>query len=690
MNRRLTRAIFAAALFLVLAALALRHFTPSLPTPLTLDLFLAPGIPDQAEPLIVSGRASAGDFLFVQYVDATHIVFGYDSWGHPRHLGTTPIAITPGQPLRLRVVAPFFSSDHRGLVDPPGPLVVECNGASVLSALVHYYPHRSSEIFIGQNPLGGTACAANLQGRLLATSGRELRGGPQAIFTPSERLFAWLRGAQQPLFLLLLSASLAFAWPPLGAAFARLRAHRWSFGTVVFSAVVFSWLVTQGEFRFLYPEEFGSFYDYQAASLLQGRLDVPDVALAGEAFLFGGKIYGYFGPTPSLLRLPFIICDLGFGELSRSFLVVYFTACLTAAYLLLRQAYRFNGNSSEPSAPIVILSLGSAGLGSTLFFLGSRAYIYHEAILCGAAFALFAVYFALRYLSDYPGRWWLWSLLCGILSLHARPPTGLFALTLLGGVSIFHVFSLRRQTRITALLRPIGVGVLCVIGVVTFNGLSYLKFKTFEGAPLRYSRPYDHERLAKIEGRSFHAGNLPSGFYTYLVRPNLRVEPSFPWIYHGAATPPHFFTDAKIDLAEHTNSLPFAMPSLFALTLVGCAAGCRRTDLRQSSRLLFLSVLPMSLALFSAVATSHRYTGDFVPFLICAGAFGWATIASAPPLWRYLLHPIVGLLTAIAIFQTFAVSLHFQRHLVWGVAEPIRENYQRLRHNIDGLFHRSP
>jgi len=689
-NRRLTRVISAAALFLVLAVLALRHFTPSLPNPLTVDLFLAPGIPGQAEPLIVSGRPSAGDFLFVQYVDATHVVFGYDSWGHPRHLGTTRFAITPGQPLRLSVAALFFSNDHRGFADPPGPLVVACNGVTALSASVHYFPHRSAEIFIGQNPLGGTACAANLQGRLLTTGGRELRGDPRAIFPPRERLVAWLRHTQQPLVLLLLSATLAFAWPPLGAAFAWLRAHRWFIGTVVVSAVIFSWLVTQGEFRFFYPEEFGSFYDYQAASLLQGRLDVPDVALAGEAFLFGGKIYGYFGPTPALLRLPFIICDVAFGELSRAFLVVYFLACLTAAYLLLRQAYRFCGNSAEPAGHIIVLFLGSAGLGSTLFFLGSRAYIYHEAIMGGAAFALFAVYFALRYLSDCAGRWWWWALICGIFSLHARPPTGLFALTLLGCVSIFHIFSLRRQPRLTPLLRPIGVGVLCVIGVLTFNGLSYLKFQTFEGAPLRYSRPYDTERLAKIDGRSFHASNLPSGVYTYLIRPNLHVEPTFPWIYHGAATPPHFFADAKIDLAEHTNSLPFAMPSLFALAMVGCAARCRHTSLRHASLIVGLAALPMSLALFSAVATSHRYTGDFVPFLICAAAFGLAVIAAAPPRWRYLLHSVVALLTALAILQTFAVTLHFQRHLVWGVAEPIRENYQRLRHNIDGLFHRSP
>ena len=690
MNRCLTRLISAAALFLVLAALALRNFTPSLPNPLTVDLFLPLGIPGQAEPLIVSGRASAGDFLFVQYVDATHVVFGYDSWGHPRHLGTNRVAITPGQPLRLSVVAPFFSNDHRRFVDPPGPLVVECNGVSVLAASVHYFPHHSTEVFVGQNPLGGTACAASLQGRMVTTAGRELRGVPGAMFSPLERLLAWLRHSQQALVLLLLSATLAFAGPTLGAAFVRLRAHPWFFGTVVISTVIFSWLVTQGEFRFFYPEEFGSFYDYQAAGLLQGRLDVPDVALGGEAFLFGGKIYGYFGPTPALLRLPFVVFDLSFGELSRPFLVVYFVSCLTAAYLLLRQAYRFSGNFSKPSGLITVLFLGSAGLGSTLFFLGSRAYVYHEAILCGAAFALFAVYFALRYLSDYHGRWWLWSLLAGVFSLHARPPTGLFALTLLGCVSIYHIFALRRQRSRTPLLRPIGVGVLCAIGVFTFNGLSYLKFKSFEGAPLRYSRPYDTERLAKINGRSFHAANLPSGFYTYLLRPNLRVEPTFPWIYHGAATPPHFFADAKIDLAEHTNSLPFAMPSLFTLAMIGCAAGWHHTSLRNSSLVVCLSALPMSLALFSAVATSHRYTGDFVPFLICCAAFGLAVIASTPPRWRYLLHPILALLTAIAILQTFAVTLHFQRHLVWGVAEPVRENYQQLRHNIDGLFHRSP
>ena len=60
---------------------------------------------------------------------------------------------------------------------------------------------------------------------------------------------------------------------------------------------------------------------------------------------------------------------------------------------------------------------------------------------------------------------------------------------------------------------------------------------TFDGAPLRYSRPYGPERLAPIEGKSFHAANVTYGFYTYFIRPNFRLESTFPWIYLGSPEP---------------------------------------------------------------------------------------------------------------------------------------------------------
>ena len=106
---------------------------------------------------------------------------------------------------------------------------------------------------------------------------------------------------------------------------------------------------------------------------------------------------------------------------------------LVAAYVLLCHLTRVTcGPPAWPSRWAVALFAFAVGMGSTLFFLGARAYIYHEAILCGAAFALWSAYFSLRWL-DAPARrgWWPGALVCGVAAVHARPPAGLFALAVL-------------------------------------------------------------------------------------------------------------------------------------------------------------------------------------------------------------------------------------------------------------------
>ena len=112
----------------------------------------------------------------------------------------------------------------------------------------------------------------------------------------------------------------------------------------------FAWVVTGGGFKFIFPEGFGAFYDFQAASLLQGRLDVAEEGIGNEAFIYAGKYYGYFGLTPALMRLPLVIFDVAFGNLSRAFMLIDYTGCLIAAHLLLRSATTIvRGTDARPT-----------------------------------------------------------------------------------------------------------------------------------------------------------------------------------------------------------------------------------------------------------------------------------------------------------------------------------------------------
>jgi hypothetical protein len=229
-------------------------------------------------------------------------------------------------------------------------------------------------------------------------------------------------------------------------------------------------------------------------------------------------------------------------------------------------------------------------------------------------------------------------------------------------------------------------GLLSVLGVLSFNGLSYLKFRSFEGAPLRYHVQYHPERLANLGGANFHPGNFPFGFAAYGWHPNFVLRPTFPYFYAQGRDPLHY-PGSRIDLPENTLALPYSMPALTWLAACGLGLALVRWP---SSRLpvgiLVAGVTPMAAALLTAVAISQRYTGDFVPFLVGAAAFGLGGLASLPRRPRRLAMILTGLLTGAAILITLALTLHYQGEGVWGVPEEVKANYLSLRHTMDQLL----
>src|SRR5205085_2894976 len=157
-------------------------------------------------------------------------------------------------------------------------------------------------------------------------------------------------------------------------------------------------------------------------------------------------------------------------------------------------------------------------------------------------------------------RWWIGSLVCGVLSVHARPPTGLFALTFLGAMAAAVALQHRSEPRLL-LRRQLIIGALCALGIFSFNVVSYLKFGTFEGCPLRFNVQYDAKRLARIDGKQFHLVNLPIAFDSYLVDPNFRFEPGFPYFFIGSNKSHREWRNTKIDYHDNTLGFPYAMPA---------------------------------------------------------------------------------------------------------------------------------
>jgi len=687
--------------FVLLAALALTWFQPALPRGFALDVVFAPGKAGLSEPLIVSGTPGFGDFLFVRHQNETHAVLGQERWGRPPLL-SAPFEVKPGTQRRLVVDAPAFSHARGGSRGGDDTLHVQLDGVELLNATARFELRKSSHLFFAENPLGGTESGPTFSGTLAHPDGRRLLGNARRAFSWRERLTGWFTdGKWQVGFILLVSIAAARGWTwlqpdPRNRISTTLRglrrtalAHRPFIVAATVCSVGFIVVVTGGTGRLWFEDQFGNFFDLQAVALLQGRLDVPEGAISGEAFIFDRKYYGYFGPTPALLRLPFAIFDLGTGWLTRSFMLLQFLGALIAADAILHEFRRLvTPERPTPPAWMVILFTFNVGLGSTLFYLSSRAYIYHEATLCGSAFALASAAFALRHLAIPTRRTWLLALACGLLSLHARPPTGLFALTLLSIVSLAVVYlTWRRHRAPLAPLWPRAVllPLTCVIGVLSFNALSYLKFRSLSGAPLHLHVQYPPDRLARIEGGNFHAANFPYVFSTYTWQPNFTLRPTFPWFYITGEDPQED-PAARIDLAEPTLALPYAMPALTLLaTLVVGIACWRRPSLRLPAVVVGVSIIPMGAAMVMAVAVSHRYTTDFCPWIITLAALGLAGLPSSLA-WKRPLLVLTIPLTVLSIMITLAITIHYQGALVWGVPPDVSERYRALRISVDSVF----
>lgn len=706
----------------VLATIASWNACPYLPDGFTGEIVFPGGIAGRAEPLLCTGRYGTADFLVVTYVDEKTATFSYDSWGVGGPT-SAPFTFEPGARRKIRVEMPSLPGRPPATPRELRPLVVRLNDREILSASVRFHGRAPHQVYFAENPVGGNTAWAIFRGRLANEDGRRLIGGHRTMFRWPDRLTYWLRTKWwEALLIGLVSVAAGFAARPVAARLAasvprvhparafvasRPPPHMWFVASALLCTATFGTLVTNGTFTFIFADDYSGFYDYQARSLLAGRLDVPEEAIGGEAFVVNGRMYGYFGVTPALLRLPFVAANVAFGQLSRVYLLAYYIGCLIAGYALLVHAVRRLAPGGWPSPAATVLFTLSTGLGSSLFFLGARAYVYHEAILCGAVFALWAAYFALRYIAAPESRAWLGALVCGVLAIQARPSSGLFALCALGAAAGWVSLGRLRKRHVAAsvsewsetgprprsrpqmaeLRRPLLIGALAAAGILSFNGMSYLKFKTFDGSPFRYSVQYTEERRAKFEGRNFHLANLPHNVDVYVLHPGFLLRPRFPYLLlyedDRAAAP-----GARIDLEEPALGFPYAMPALFILAVLGGASAAWRAPiLRPALGVLTLALAPMALALFTAVVTSHRYTADFCPFFIAAGAAGLAVWDAEPRLgWRRAFLAGLAVLTMISIAVTLALTLRFQGEMVWGVPEEGKQNYERLRHAVDGFF----
>jgi hypothetical protein len=249
---------------------------------------------------------------------------------------------------------------------------------------------------------------------------------------------------------------------------------------LLLSCLIFYCVSTQGTWSPLHQQTLlgvapeGRFFLAQAQAMTHGRLWISQSQLPGDCFIHGGKCYGYFGLTPSLLRLPFLpLLD----HFNSGFTPVFITAGLTLAtgsfLALLRRL--FSHLCVRSPAIVVVALLGMALGAASILTQLSAANTYDEAIAWAVGFLSLAVYYFIRWWETLQ-RWTYVALVVSlVLAANARP-TGLpFALVIGFGVG-YRILTLKRNESADWTKSVALGGTAILLPIATCIGVFLLKF----------------------------------------------------------------------------------------------------------------------------------------------------------------------------------------------------------------------
>jgi hypothetical protein len=479
----------------------------------------------------------------------------------------------------------------------------------------------------------------------------------------------------------------------------RRYAVAWLLGSLA-AALLFVWMLNLGRIDFFQTQRFGgTFFDEQARALADGHWDLPTTNLGPEAYIVDGKAYIYFGPVPALLRFPVLaVTDELDGRLTQ---VSMLAAWIVAMFFAARLGWQVRGlvRGDRPVGTFEVWATGlfalMLGAGSSLLFLASRAWVYHETLLWGVAFAIAAYDTLLRFLRR-PHAWLLAA--TGGLSAAAlltRPAVGLGPTVALGVVTLGGLVAALRPSLAPRLREwgftpadrvgagwVAGLAAACVVPVMLYASVNYIKFEQLFGIPFETQTQNlidetREETLAASGGTLFNVRALPTTTLQLLRPDAIRPTRLFPFAEFPPPAP--VIGDVKFDLVDRASSLPVAMPVLVLLSIAGLIlllrprrGGPAGSDPASDPGPALLRAPAIGAAVGGGTSlliiyVAHRYTADFIPLLLLLGLVGgnwlfrrWETAGAADGWSRAAAIALVALV-GWGVYVNGALALTYQR-----------------------------
>ncbi len=460
--------------------------------------------------------------------------------------------------------------------------------------------------------------------------------------------------------------------------------------------VAFAWLVVQGRADVLVREPYGNFYDAQAQALLHGHWNVPAAELFLEGFRIGGKTYTYFGPWPSVLRMPVIeLAPSLYGRLTQVSLLLAFAVAMVGVIGLnwrIRSILRPEATAHTADTVVAFAVPIIFGIGSSAFFLGSRAWVYHEAILWGAAWALVGFERLLAFMQR-PTGWRLAAAsVAATLAFSSRGAVGLGPVVglalVVGGLAVqwFRGRMTRPEAegpgrsarfldrfdwlgpRDVAPARRIQWLVAGVVAVVVPVGVyiyvNWARFGSLTNVPWTaqvYAQIHSKNRVLDANGGSYFNVNVaPTTLLQYLRPDALSLNRLFPWIsFQHFRTP--VIGGAVVDALDYATSIPASMPGITVLAVVGGVAVVSTRFARSTgARMLRVPIIGAAVGVVPTVTiafVAQRYLGDFLPLVVIGALAGGHTllhrVETSGPV-RRRTRVVAGVLVVLLAFGVWA------------------------------------
>jgi hypothetical protein len=455
----------------------------------------------------------------------------------------------------------------------------------------------------------------------------------------------------------------------------------------VLAAPVFYWMVSAGQLNPFHAEPFGGFYDVQAHSLLDLRWDVPAREVAFEGFRIDGKTYLYFGPVPALLRMPILaITDSLDGRLTQVSMLAAFAVALV---FIARLSWRIR-RLVRGDATVSRLELWAVGgyvfliaTGSVVLFLASRAFVYHETELWGAALALAAYDAILGFLLEPSRRWIVLAGLWTTAAVLTRATVGAGPVIALALVLVVVVLRRLRAGGLGAPARWLAVpeaagantmiaslAVAVAVPVALYAYVNYSRFGSLFGLPIE-KQVYSEFNLARQRaladngGSLFGAKFLPTQLLQVLRPDALRLDGLFPWVrFPGRAT---VIGDVTFDTRDWATSIPASMPVFTLLGLGGVVVIARRAG-ATVVRTPLLAALAGGVGTLTIAFVANRYMSDLLPAIVLASLVGLhallGALAGVPaPAWARVGGIALVVLVVVSLWVNFALAISYQRAL---------------------------